>query len=67
MSHSQADCVTNEVGNVIEFQSVDADRNVSTILPTNMLKWSSPPCQHPCLHFVKATRYGAHQRHKTQM
>lgn len=48
MSHSQADCVTNGVGDVME-----------CVVTT--------PSQHPCLHFVKATYYGAHCRHRAQM
>lgn len=31
MRHSRADCVTNGVGHVMEFLSMDADRSVSSI------------------------------------
>lgn len=31
MRHSEADCVTNGVGHVMEFLSMDADRSVSSI------------------------------------
>ena len=41
MSHSQADPVTNGVGNVMEFLFMGASMSVATILKINMMNHTS--------------------------
>lgn len=52
MRHSRADCVTNGVGHVMEFLSMDADRSVSSIQLSNMLNQTLLPSEDISLHFV---------------